>query len=122
MATCEVGPCRIHCPASCICSWNPETEKCICWCMNSRRRLRKPKGLTLKSKIETSINCTKLTFVAQYFEQLFPNQFAIPASKMNKKIKLKKVNTSFAAIGKQVGLIRLKKTRRTVKTKQKRKR
>lgn len=106
MATCSVGDCEITCPKGCVC-WQKPGKPCQCRCVHSKFE---PFADQVSSS--TIVNfCAKdmdLADLASYLNYLFPDQIAIPASKVYKQVSIQLKEVTISEVIKELGLIALK--------------
>ncbi|PEB22162.1 hypothetical protein COF68_17920 [Bacillus toyonensis] len=110
MATCSMGNCIIMCPAGCGCIGTKGGNWCDCFCSYSG--FKTPTGIDQADSEMIVDFCAKdlpLTYLASYFDFLFPDQILIPASKSHIQVTEELKQVKLGALIEKIGLVPAKK-------------
>lgn len=110
--TCSAGDCLVICPHGCGCISTPDYPWCDCFCSNYLAPFKIPTAFDQADPemiVDFSAKNMPLTFLASYFEFLFPDQILIPASKSHKQITKKFKQVKLGDLIEKIGLVPAKK-------------
>jgi hypothetical protein len=91
VATCSAGRCKIACEGGCGCIYVHGEDRCICECFETVGGIR---GLRLSpsAKVTVSVAGLPLGQVATMFDRILAREVLLPASRAQRKVRLKMEN------------------------------